>query len=105
MSDLIEALGRLFRRSGDGEILEGLVNLETLVTSLNAFETGDPRDCIYAVMDLAEDVKDMAASKDPPFYFDVSNQPNDNSTRVDLPRRISLSKQNAKPDYPNLGVD
>jgi hypothetical protein len=89
---LIEALGRLFRRSEDGEILEGLVNLETLVTSLNAFETGDPRDCIYAVMDLAEDVKDMAASKDLPFNFEVSNQPKDNSIRVVLPRRVSLSK-------------
>jgi hypothetical protein len=101
----VEVLGRLLRRSGDGEILEGLVNLETLVTSLNAFETRDPRDSIYAVMDLAEDVKDMAASKDPHFNFDVSNQPKDNSTRVDIPLRISLSKENVKLDYPNLRVD
>jgi hypothetical protein len=57
---LIEALNRLFRRSEDGEILEGLVNLETLVTSLNVFETKDPRDCIYAVMHLAEDAEDIA---------------------------------------------
>jgi hypothetical protein len=56
---LIGALNRLFRRSDDGKILEGLVSLETLVTSLNVFETQDSRDCIYAVMEIAEDVQDM----------------------------------------------
>lgn len=53
---LIEALNRLFRRSEDGKILEGLTTLETLVTSLSCFETKDPRDSIYSVMDLAEDI-------------------------------------------------
>jgi hypothetical protein len=56
---LIDALNRLFRRSEDNQILEGLVSLETLVTSLNVFETKDPRDCIYAVMRLAEDAQDI----------------------------------------------
>lgn len=50
---LINALNRLFRHSDDGEILESLVDLESLVTSLNVFRTTDPRDCIYAVMPLA----------------------------------------------------
>jgi hypothetical protein len=56
---LINALNRLFRRSDDGQILEGLVSLETLVTSLNVFQTKDPRDCIYAVMHLAENAQDI----------------------------------------------
>ena len=60
---LIDALNRLFRRSDDGQILEGLVSLETLVTSLNVFETQNPRDCIYAVMDLAEDVQNMVEER------------------------------------------
>jgi Heterokaryon incompatibility protein (HET) len=55
---LINALNRLFRRSDDGQILEGLVSLETLVTSLNIFRTKDPRDSIYAVMRLAENNED-----------------------------------------------
>ncbi|KAE9366452.1 HET-domain-containing protein [Stipitochalara longipes BDJ] len=59
---LINALNRLFRRSDDGQILEGLVSLETLVTSLNGFQTEDPRDCIYAVMQLAESVQDPPGS-------------------------------------------
>jgi hypothetical protein len=60
---LIDALNWSFRRSDDGQVLEGLVSLETLVTSLNVFETQDPRDCIYAVMDIAEDFQDMALEK------------------------------------------
>jgi len=51
---LINALDRLFRRSDDGQILEGLVSLETLVTSLNVFQTKVSRDCIYAVMSLSD---------------------------------------------------
>jgi hypothetical protein len=51
---LINALNRLFRRSDHGQILEGLLSLETLVTLLNVFQTKDCRDCIYAVMSLAE---------------------------------------------------
>jgi hypothetical protein len=51
---LINALNRLFRRSDDGQILEGLVSLETLVTSLNVFQTKFSRDCIYAVMSLSD---------------------------------------------------
>ncbi|PMD15734.1 HET-domain-containing protein [Hyaloscypha hepaticicola] len=50
---LINALNRLFRRSDDGQILEGLVSLETLVTSLNVFQTKICRDCIYAVISLS----------------------------------------------------
>jgi hypothetical protein len=50
---LINAVNRLFRRSDDGQILDSLLTLETLVVSLNAFQTKDCRDCIYAVMPLA----------------------------------------------------
>ncbi|PMD32074.1 HET-domain-containing protein [Hyaloscypha variabilis F] len=58
---LINALNGLFRRSDDGQILEGLVSLETLVTSLNGFQTEDPRDSIYAVMQLAETPESVLA--------------------------------------------
>ena len=56
---LINALNRLFRRSDDGQILEGSVSLQTLVTSLNGFQTENPRDCLYAVIQLAESVQDL----------------------------------------------
>ncbi len=50
---LINAVNRLFRRAEDGQILDSLLTLETLVVSLNTFQTKDCRDCIYAVMPLA----------------------------------------------------
>jgi hypothetical protein len=55
----INSLNRLFRRSNDGKILEGLVSLETLVISLNVFQTKDPRDSIYAAIRLAENAQDL----------------------------------------------
>ncbi|TVY76095.1 Heterokaryon incompatibility protein 6 OR allele [Lachnellula suecica] len=59
---LINTLNRLFRCSDDGQILEGLVDLETLVTSLNIFETTEPRDCIYSVMSLAETTRNQIST-------------------------------------------
>lgn len=59
---LIDALNRLFRRSEDGTILDGLATLETLVTSLSCFETKDPRDTIYSVLHLAADVNSIMSS-------------------------------------------
>jgi hypothetical protein len=54
---LIDALSRLFRRNDEGNILEGLVTLETQVVTLTAFQSADPMDAMYSVLNLAEDVK------------------------------------------------
>lgn len=80
---LIKALNRLFRRSENGQILEGLVSLETLVTSLDCFSTKDPRDCIYAVMRLSEEAQDIASA-----------------ARYDLKQQMA-----AEAAYPTLLVD
>jgi hypothetical protein len=79
---LINALNRLFRRSDDGQILEGLVSLETLVTSLNVFQTKVSRDCIYAVMSLAE-----------------------NSEQVRISNSSSSQQMPAEPIWPTLLID
>ncbi|KAL2065597.1 hypothetical protein VTL71DRAFT_3267 [Oculimacula yallundae] len=52
---LAEASSNLFRRSKDGIILERFLSLETLVSTLLAFEATDPRDIVYAVLSLAKD--------------------------------------------------
>lgn len=52
---LVEATNNLFRRSDNGEILERLLSLETLVSTLLAFEAKDPRDTVYAVLSIAKD--------------------------------------------------
>ena len=52
---LVEATSNLFRRSNDGVILERLMSLETLVSTLLAFEATDPKDTVYAVLSIAND--------------------------------------------------
>lgn len=52
---LVEATSNLFRRSTDGRILERLLNMETLLSTLLAFEATDPRDIVYAVLSIAND--------------------------------------------------
>ncbi|KAF8851221.1 hypothetical protein BDZ45DRAFT_155158 [Acephala macrosclerotiorum] len=54
-SILVEATSNLFRKSKDGRILERLLSLETLVSTLLAFESTDPRDTVYAVLSIAND--------------------------------------------------
>ena len=50
---LVDAITNTFRRSMDGSILEPVWNLETLVSSLSNFESADPRDTIYALLNIA----------------------------------------------------
>jgi hypothetical protein len=52
---LVEATSNLFRKSNNGEILERLLSLETLVSTLLAFEASDPKDTVYAVLSIAND--------------------------------------------------
>jgi hypothetical protein len=53
-SILVETANNLFRKSDDGSIMECTTGLETLVTTLSAFETADARDRIYALLSLAK---------------------------------------------------
>lgn len=52
---LVDATSNLFRRSEDGEIIERRQTLETLISTLTAYEASDPRDTIYAILSLAKD--------------------------------------------------
>ncbi|KAH7333338.1 heterokaryon incompatibility protein-domain-containing protein [Rhexocercosporidium sp. MPI-PUGE-AT-0058] len=52
---LAEATSNLFRKSKDGAIQERLLSLETLVSTLLAFEATNPLDTVYAVLSIAND--------------------------------------------------
>lgn len=54
-SILLEATNKLFRRKAGGEIKRPIKTIESLVTSLKTFDTGDPRDLIYSVVSIASD--------------------------------------------------
>lgn len=53
---LVTATSNLFRRSNEGKIQQRLLSLELLVSSmLLAFEATDPKDTIFAVLQIAKD--------------------------------------------------
>lgn len=54
-SILLEATNKLFRRKAGGQIKRPIKSIESLVTSLKTFDTGDPRDLIYSVVSIASD--------------------------------------------------
>jgi hypothetical protein len=54
-SVLIDATNNLFRRRNDNLIVEHQKTLETLISTLTAYEAADPRDTIYAVLSIAKD--------------------------------------------------
>jgi hypothetical protein len=54
---LVTTTSNLFRRSNEGRILQRLLSLEMLVSSmLLAFEASDPKDTVFAVLQIAKDI-------------------------------------------------
>jgi len=63
---LVHATTNLFRRSDDRtRIVEHLLTLEDLVSTLSAFESKEPHDTFYAVLSLAKDVRARIKSDTP----------------------------------------
>ena len=52
---LVQTIGKLFRKADDGQRLEKLLSLESLVSNLSALNAARPHDIIYAVLSLAND--------------------------------------------------
>jgi Heterokaryon incompatibility protein (HET) len=52
---LVQTTSRLFRKSDDGNRLQPLLSLESLVSTLSAFKASKPHDIIYAILSLASD--------------------------------------------------
>ncbi|KAI0533968.1 heterokaryon incompatibility protein-domain-containing protein [Xylaria digitata] len=52
---LVDAITNTFRKSVDGAVFEPVFNLETLVSSLASFESSDPRDSIFALLNIARE--------------------------------------------------
>ncbi|KAI1212937.1 heterokaryon incompatibility protein-domain-containing protein [Annulohypoxylon truncatum] len=54
-SILLEAINNLFRRKPNGDIKKPIKTIESLVTSLKTFDTGNRRDLIYSLVGIARD--------------------------------------------------
>ncbi|KAJ4362260.1 hypothetical protein N0V83_010353 [Neocucurbitaria cava] len=52
---LVDAITNTFRKNADDSIFEPVSDLETLVSSLSFFESSDPRDTIFALLNIASE--------------------------------------------------
>ncbi|KAL9624732.1 MAG: hypothetical protein Q9160_001086 [Pyrenula sp. 1 TL-2023] len=54
-SVIVDAVSSMFTKTDSDEILERVTTLETLVSTLQSFESSKPRDLIYALLSIASD--------------------------------------------------
>ncbi|RSL60743.1 hypothetical protein CEP54_006564 [Fusarium duplospermum] len=52
---LVDVLSNMFKRDANGAIYTPRQGLESLISSLSTFETSDPRDTIYTLLNLAKE--------------------------------------------------
>lgn len=77
---LVEITSNLFRKSDEGAVLERLLSLEALISTLTLFEASSPHDTIYSVIWLAFDAepgstKDVPAMSHGPLVFTPTGSP------------------------------
>lgn len=56
---LVEVLSNTFQRHANGTIYSPRQGLESLISSLSTFETSDPRDTVYTLLNLAKETFDL----------------------------------------------
>lgn len=59
-SVIVDAISSLFTKTDHQDIIEKLTSLETLVATLQSFESGKPRDLIYSLLSIASDPPESA---------------------------------------------
>ena len=63
---LVQLTSNIYRRSGPTKAGRKLLTLEALISELTAFETGNPHDTFYAILNLAKDVIASNKTRDAP---------------------------------------
>jgi hypothetical protein len=58
---LVDTSNDLFRKSESGEVIEHLLSLEALMSTLVMFEASTPHDTVYAILSLAHDAKPVSS--------------------------------------------
>lgn len=118
-SRLVSTLSMLFRKSDDGEKVEKLLSLESLVSNLSAFNATKPHDIIYAILSLANDTITSAPALESPEMSRRSsaaepihqqtiwsfNRPEPNDTTPEFSDVTSSERGQCKDSMLNLGVE
>lgn len=61
---LVDEISNIFCRRADGSLNEPLQGLESLVSSLPSFDTSDPRDTVYALLNIAKETSSLSRISD-----------------------------------------
>ncbi|CAM1508623.1 Fc.00g054710.m01.CDS01 [Cosmosporella sp. VM-42] len=59
---LVDVLSNTFQRHADGTIFSPRQGLESLISSLSTFETSDPRDTVYTLLNLAKETLQLPSN-------------------------------------------
>jgi hypothetical protein len=59
---LVKVTSDVVSRRDDGRVEKKTESLETLISSLTPFETGDPKDIVYSILSLAKDITITSAN-------------------------------------------
>jgi hypothetical protein len=91
---LVYASSNLFRKSDDGTIMEHLLSLEALMSSLSVFEASNPHDIVYAILWLANDAtpsteEARGSSLNEPWVIHTPN-PGSPSVEMESPTQVSF---------------
>ncbi|RYP74498.1 hypothetical protein DL771_002972 [Monosporascus sp. 5C6A] len=63
---LVDELSNTFLRKANRSLFEPIKSLEVLVSTLAPFETSDPRDTIFALLNIAKETSSASAQRMPP---------------------------------------
>ena len=72
---LVDLTNNLFRKHDNGEIVEHLLSLEALMSTLNMFQASSPHDTVYSILWLAHDATPRATRKPAALFPEVSDTP------------------------------
>lgn len=86
---LVHACDNIFRKSDDGAIMEHMLSLEALMSSLSAFEATDPHDTVYAVLWLAHDARPISKKEDALFGIPLNIHDPGPSSPISEPPELS----------------
>jgi Heterokaryon incompatibility protein (HET) len=91
---LVYASSNLFRKSDDGTIMEHLLSLEALMSTLSVFEASNPHDVVYAILWLANDAtpsteESRGSSLNEPYVIHTPN-PRSPSAETESPTIVAF---------------
>ncbi|PMD40370.1 hypothetical protein L207DRAFT_565845 [Hyaloscypha variabilis F] len=92
-SRLVKVTADIVSRRDDGRVVQKVESLESLISTLTPFETGERKDIIYAILSLAKDVRAIAADAVLKSTLEMSDLPEELNSRPDSEKVLRALNQ------------